>query len=244
MKTPQVVIAAAVITCAIAAQLPAETLTVAGNANIFGAGHSTPPAPGGGGAGQLPPSVSFAPGQFSALTLSSVTGTVTLNVGTGDTPNNPDGTGAASADSDIASFGGISGIHALKAGYLVGVFLTNSEPAAPAPPILDFTVIGTGFTTLSPVINQTFFIGDGKTGDGSGTQQQFTVPPTATRLFLGIADAPAYHGSPGAYVDNIGSFTATFNIPEPSCISFLGLGLAGCLLRRTATPDRGLATCS
>ena len=35
------------------------TVTVDGQANIFGAGHATAPDPGGGGGGLLPPSVSF-----------------------------------------------------------------------------------------------------------------------------------------------------------------------------------------
>ena len=212
-----------------AVDLPAVSLSVAGDANIFNAGHGIPPA--GTGQGQLPPFVSFAPGAFSTLTFSSVTGSVTLD-GFGHL-NNSDGIGAAPVSSTATSLNGISGIIAPHAGYLVGVFLTNDEPVPPAPSILDFTSIGTNFTTLSPLINQTFFIGDGLTGDGSGAQQQFIIPAPATRLFLGISDAPSYNGSPGGFDDNGGSFNANFAlIPEPSVIALQIVGGVAFLLHR------------
>ena len=56
--------------------------------------------------------------------------------------------------------------------------------------------IATSFASLSPLIDQVFFIGDGLTGDGSGSVQQFIVPTGATALYLGITDAPGYNGSP------------------------------------------------
>jgi hypothetical protein len=61
---------------------------------------------------------------------------------------------------------------------------------------------------LAPQLRQIFFIGDGLTETGSGNQQTFIVPPTATRLYLGIPDNP--------YKDNSGSFTATFTISSLS----------------------------
>jgi len=217
----------------IAAPLNAQTtLTVPGTANIYGAGHATPPAPGGGGAGTLPPMVTFTAGSFSVLTFSSVTGTVTLNVGSGDNPNDPDGFCAAPSDSSASAFDGISGISGPLAGWLVGVFETDTEPADPPPASLDFNTIGTNFTMLSPTINQVFFIGDGLSGHGSGSVQQFTVPANATHLFLGISDAPGYHGAPGAYGDNAGSFVATFNIPEPGVPALLMFALAAALIQQ------------
>jgi hypothetical protein len=214
---------------ATAGDLPAASLSVAGDANIFSAGHSGPP--GGIGQGQSAPSVSFAAGTFSTLTFSIVTGSVTLD-GFGHF-NNADGIGSEPVMSGTTSFNGISGISAPHAGYLVGVFLTNIEPNDPPPPILDFTKLGTNFTTLSPLINQTFFIGDGLTGDGTGTMQQFMIPATATRLFLGISDAPGYLGNPGGFNDNAGSFNATFAmIPEPSVIALQLVGAAGFLAHR------------
>ena len=207
----------------------ADTLAIPGDANIFGAGHSTAPDPDGHGGGALPPSVSFTAGANEVVTFSSVTGSVTLN---GSTFNDPDGVGSQASSTDIASYQGISGIMAPNAGFLIGVFETNVEPADPAPAILDFTTIGTNFTTLSPAIDQTFFIGDGLTGDGTGTQQQFIVPADATALYLGIGDNLNPGDPPGYYSDNGGSFNATFNVvPEPSSFALVGIGLTLCLFR-------------
>lgn len=61
--------------------------------------------------------------------------------------------------------------------------------------------------------------------------QQFAVPVNATRLFLGISDAPGYHGAAGAYDDNAGSFVATFNIPEPTVPALLMFALAAMLVQ-------------
>jgi hypothetical protein len=79
---------------------------------------------------------------------------------------------------------------------LVGVFLGDSEPSGTPPAGLRFYqtqnaqgVTRTDFTSLSPAIGQVFFIGDGLTGTGTGAVQAFQVPPGATRLFLGQADA-------------------------------------------------------
>lgn len=213
----------------------ATTLTVPADANIFGSGHSAPAAPGGGGAGELPTefTLGFTAGSGIVLTFSSVTGSVTVNNGSGTNFNDPDGVGSASGI-DVNSFDGVSGVVASTAGFLAGVFLGPSEPSDPAPLRLDFTVIGVSFTSLSPQLSQVFFIGDGLTGDGSGSMQQFNVPAGATRLFLGLVDAPNYHGDPGGYGDNVGSFSATFSVPEPSSYEFLfgGACMLAALIRR------------
>ena len=59
-------------------------------------------------------------------------------------------------------------------------------PAGTARARLDFSLkaLGTGFSNLSPLRNQTLFIDDGLTASGSGWRQQFFVPDTITRLFL------------------------------------------------------------
>lgn len=122
---------------------------------------------------------------------------------------------------DMDSFGGISGMQ-LSAStpsdrrvmYLTGVFLTNAVPSTPAPASLDFssTSLGTAFSELSPLLQQTFYIGDGLTGEGTGSVQTFWVPDGATRLFLGIVDGAYFVGGPDYYDNNDGSFSATFEV--------------------------------
>src|SRR5262249_32023898 len=65
----------------------------------------------------------------------------------------------------------------------------------------------------------TFFVGDGLTGTGSGVVQQFSVPPAATRLFLGFVDGVTTNMYPGGYSNNVGSLTVTFSIALTSCPS-------------------------
>jgi len=207
---------------ALASDAHSATLEVAGQANIFGAGHSAAPAPGGEAPGILPPGHTFTASAGQVLTFSSVTGTVSccysdlLTYGT-----TADGGPFATGDTDITSYAGISGIiHSSRTMFMVGVFLTDAEPADPAPARLDFSpgALGDGFTAISPAIGQTFYIGDGLTGNGSGLAQQFLVPANATRLFLGFADAPDF-GAPssaaGYYGGNVGQLTATFAITQP-----------------------------
>ncbi len=222
--------------CALMAASPAAAQTYSGQAiqatsNIFGAGLTLPPAPAGGGGGTLPPSYSLNPGTGRILQFTSVSGTFDCCKDDPLTPaNGPDGRpGTASREfTDLDSVGGISGITALdRVGFLTGVFLTDDAPVAPAPARLDFTG-NSGFTQLAPVIGQTFFIGDGRSGTGAGAIQAFHVPDGATRLFLGFADGFAFNGPPGYYDDNLGTMTASFSIqgagsetpavPEPSAV--------------------------
>lgn len=204
--------------CALASSSLAVTITVNGTDDIYGAGHTTNPG------GTQPTSFSFPAGSLR-LTFSSVTGTVSLN--SGGNFNDPDGVGAAVTTSSTTSYNGLSGITSPGAGELVGVFETATEPSGAGPASLDFTTVGTSFSSFSPLLNQVFYIGDGLTGDKTGSIQIFNVPTGATRLFLGISDAPGYNGSPGSYSDNSGTFVATFSVvPEPGTYAAVGLGLA------------------
>ena len=175
---------------------------VSAQANIFGAGSEFAPGPGGGGGGALPPSVQLPEGA-SVVTFPTVTGKVTALMGSlGYHGPRGDRKGAT----NITSYGGISGILNRRAGlFLVAVFLTDEPPSSSAPNRLDFTK-REGFRTLAPDIGQTFLVGDGK-------DRTFHVPPGATRLFLGFADAYSlgegalkgnYQGRPGYYDNNGG----------------------------------------
>ena len=122
---------------------------------------------------------------------------------------------------DMDSYGGISGMQLFESDpsdrrvmFLAGVFLTDAIPSAPAPASLDFssTAIGTSFTQLAPLLQQTFYIGDGLTGEGSGSTQSFLIPDAATRLFLGIVDGSYFVGAPDYYDNNAGAFSATFQV--------------------------------
>jgi hypothetical protein len=177
-------------------------MAVSAQANIFGAGSDFAPGPGGGGGGVLPPSVQLPQGS-SVVTFPTVTGKITARMGslpyTGPTG---DGTG----ETDITSYGGISGIVDRRHGmFLVGVFLGDDPPSTSAPERLDFSK-NERFETFAPKIGQTFLIGGG--GD-----RTFRVSPGATRLFLGFADAYSageaalqgnYQGRPGYYDNNDG----------------------------------------
>jgi hypothetical protein len=175
------------------------TVLVDGRANIFGSGHAAPPAPAGGGAGILPPFITLGVGDFFTF---SATGTVTYNNG-GNYFGAEGGPGGGGAH--YSSIGGISGIvHDARFMFLIGVFTNGTEPSGGGPPVLDFTT--DSFTSVSPLLNQTFFIGDGLTGAGTGSVQRFNVPPGATRLFLGFADGTTL---PGLYGDNSGFLTVT-----------------------------------
>jgi hypothetical protein len=112
---------------------------------------------------------------------------------------------------------------------LSGVFLAAGLPAW-RPPVLDFRNVE-NFTTLSPLLGQVFWIGDGLTGTGSGAFQTFNVPGAATRVFLGSFDLQAG--------DNTGQMTAVFNIsgggigvPEPGAQLLLLIGSGLLLLAR------------
>lgn len=131
---------------------------------------------------------------------------------------------------------------------LVGVFLGPFLPGA-APGNFDS---GNGTApAYSPGLGQIFFIGDGLTGTGSGSEQTFFVPVGATRLGLGFVDQfynfTACSGGPctaGLYGDNLveGHLALGANvningaingaIPEPASVVLLTAGLLGIIARR------------
>ncbi len=179
--------------------------TVDGKANIFGAGRQAPPAPGGGGPGVSPTEFRFSPEPGQIIRFVQAGGSV--GCCPGPLQNGPDGSDLAGGVTDIASFGGISGlIHHRKTMFLAGVFLSDQEPMDPPPPRVDFTD-NEDFDRLAPPLNQTFFVGDGRTA--SGVVQEFEVPAGATRLLLGFVDGFNFQGLAGFYHDNSGQLAVT-----------------------------------
>ena len=214
------------LSVATAALADTQTLTVEGRANIFGAGHLVPPAPGHPGSGILPPSFTFsaAPGQQIVFTrISGLVGCcATLNFGLA---NGPEGGQLGSGNTDVLSYGGIAGIaDPDRTMFLCGVFTAGTEPVDPAPDRLDFSAdgVGHGFRRLLPEINQVFFIGDGLTSNGYGAIQTFEVPSTATTLWLGFTDAEDFgapRSLPGSYDDNVGQLVADFNLIDATILA-------------------------
>ncbi len=108
---------------------------------------------------------------------------------------------------------------------LVGVFLGPDVPSLQSPPPeLDFNgAASQNYLVLSPLVRQTFFIGDGL-ADGVTAQQVF-APAGATRLFLGTADGCCWYDNQGAFTVHVAQ------IPEPSARALLLIGLCGLLVR-------------
>lgn len=175
----------------------------------------------------LPPYIPVAGGDIIRAQDPAIGGVDFFNgVGPGWGPS-----GNGLGDSNLDALDGISGYIGPQ-GPLAGVFLDDNIPGSgPAPATLDFSPTGLGldFLTLSPLLKQVFYIGDGVT---SGTFQQFIAPAGATRLFLGIPDGFSFLGHPGAYDDNDGSYRVTIAIneepppiPAPTSLTLGMLGL-------------------
>jgi Flp pilus assembly protein TadG len=142
--------------------------------------------------------ITLVPGE--ALTFDAISGTGTN--GSGLTVVGPDGNTGQILSNDAGAEHGKSNITA-PINAVIGVFLDDSVPSGTTPPNLNFsTAASRDFETLSPKLRQMFFLGDGKTS--TGVQQQFVVPPGATRLFIGKMDGYEWN-------NNIGSSNVTFH---------------------------------
>jgi len=109
---------------------------------------------------------------------------------------------------------------------LIGLFLGAGQPNLnPAPAALDFTTSASrDYLTLSPALQQPFFIGNGLTS--LNAIQQIVAPAGATRLYLGTMDGDGWYNNPG-------SFTVTV-VPEPNVLAFALIGSLCIWFRRKA----------
>ena len=186
-------------------------VSVLGTANPFLADPNNPA-----GDGTVPPFLSVV--GVSSITFSN-TGFFAHGTATGQAATSPDG-GSTVPIIPMGSVGGISGWN-YRLNSLVGVFLDHTN-VGPAPAAINPAVMN--FTSISPLRGQVFFIGDGRTGTGSGTLQQFYVPLGATRLYFAAVDAGGWSNNTGTVTVNA---TLATTVPEPSSVAIMGLGLIG-----------------
>jgi Flp pilus assembly protein TadG len=177
--------------------------TVPGNRCLWLAG-----MPSGTSAGNGDSAPNQSPNQITGITL--VPGTsISFDV-TGSVSNlsylvgtSPDGDASSIVNNQNTS-GQRNGIANVRVplNCLIGVFLDDNQPNWSATPAaLDFSTSGSrNYTSLSPLLKQPFFIGDGV--NSNGVDQMIVVPPGATRLYLGGMDAFEWN-------NNVGSFTVT-----------------------------------
>jgi hypothetical protein len=205
-------IAASIVSFPIAAS--AVTIAVPGSANPYLAGLPNGSTASGGDSapGQSPVLVTGVPITFGTSLNFSATGATNNSFSLPASGSTPDGGTVFSRGSE----NGISGT-TTRLNSLVGVFLDSSTPTASlAPSALDFgTVSSQSYLSLSPLLKQVFFIGDGLTGTGSGSAQTVVVPFGATRLFLGSADGFEWNNNSGQFTVNVSAISASTAVPEP-----------------------------
>jgi hypothetical protein len=140
---------------------------------------------------------------IKVITFENTTGTINLWTSDSNSKScNADGLKGVTA-TDAAK--GMTGIRCdSKAGFLAGVFLSNSVTPDDPPGSLDFTG-REDYTSWGFECQQVFIIGDGRTEKGE--PQRILVPAEADRLLLGFADGGI--GMARGYDDNKGSIHTT-----------------------------------
>jgi hypothetical protein len=98
---------------------------------------------------------------------------------------------------------------------LIAVFLDDNIPSDPAPVALDFSSsTSRDYAVIHPLLQQIFFVGDGRTS--TGIQQKIYVPTGGTRLFLGTMDGVQWF-------NNVGAFNATVKLFEYPVVENCGI---------------------
>ena len=211
-RSPQ--LGLALVAMCLSGSAGATTLVVDSRTEIYQAGGN--PVGGSFNGGIDPVPFTFSAGAGKTLTFSSIQGVLDCD-GAGSICPQSGPEGNLGGGVVLAAQGDLSGI-GFRGSFstpLLGVFLGTGLPSGP-PPALDFQN-AENFATLSPLVGQVFWVGDGLVGTGSGNPHSFVVPDTATRLFLGFYDPQA--------ADNTGQATAEFSIiPEPGTGVMVVLG--------------------
>ena len=197
----------------IAASLIIPTITQAGSATLVVSGQSNPWLATQPSGTVTSDGQDSAPAQSPALVPLSVAGGVQFSFSgvndptqgsVGNCPGCQSGSpnGGGFTTHSAGAQNGISDVNA-PLNSLLGVFVSSSlSPTAPAP--LDFSTI-VGFTSLSPLLQQVFFI-------GTGAGETFYAPTGATQLYLGTMDGYQWSNNVGAY-----DVTVTSTPSPPHC---------------------------
>jgi hypothetical protein len=163
--------------------------------------------------------LSYSAGDFLTFSATGIEG-----FGPGDPTSGPDGIASILTPHAAGAQNGVSDITA-PANALVGVFLTSTQPSlSVAPGALDFsTAASRDYSTLSPPLQQVFFIGDGLTS--TSAVQHINIPNGATRFFLGPMDGFDWNNNVGSYSVTVNEFTPNAAVPEPAPLCLLAAGL-------------------
>ncbi len=227
---PALLASALVVACFSTCSAQAASFAVAGSSDPFLAGQAAGAAccNGDSAPGQSPVYAGAVVGG-ATYTFTNVTGGADYSGGTPST--GPDGSSSYRVstpdyENGATVINGIAGFYNAPINALVGVFLSDNDPNTdPASGALDFGdgAIGTAFPTLSPALQQVFFIGDGLAGNDPDSVQTFIAPVGATRLYLGTVDG-------FGWFNNTGTIDVTVNVassvPEPGTLALMLSGLA------------------
>ena len=149
-----------------------------------------------------PVQIAFTVTPGTTITITNTSGSVSYDHDTAAYLDATGNTGTSwithNAAANNISEHGISDV-TMPLGSMVGVFLSNTLPDNnTAPTTLDFsTQASRDYVSLQPKLQQAFYTGTGTTS--GGVQQEFLVPPNATRLFMGIMDGWEWNNNNGAF---------------------------------------------